>query len=250
MTRPSSCSVSPCATPSIRPFPPQFTENTNERNGRRNSMSWGGRSWDLNEQWRAFDLDLRCEEGGGLHCFEVFGRQLLCASRGLHPQAVPSSQTPRTPSFPSASAEMRRKPCRQELVATAISAPAETKLQRPTCSENECLKRCPNSESSRKKHGHRQQLIVRCQPPSCGQHGGPVECPSATSSVALLLCRKNWQTEDGVIRNILISSASHPLKRRAPAFQLVTATQWHRRARQSSLLSSSILRVAYRWTPD
>ncbi len=54
---------------------------------------------DLNEQWRAFDLDLRCEEGGGLHCFEVFGRQLLCASRGLHPQAVLVFADPKNPEF-------------------------------------------------------------------------------------------------------------------------------------------------------
>ena len=43
---------------------------------------------DPNACWHAFDLDLRCEEGGRLHCLEVFGRQLLCAVHGLHPQAV------------------------------------------------------------------------------------------------------------------------------------------------------------------
>jgi hypothetical protein len=43
---------------------------------------------DPNAQWRAFDLDLRCPEGGRLHCLEVFGRQLVCALNGLHPQAV------------------------------------------------------------------------------------------------------------------------------------------------------------------
>jgi len=43
---------------------------------------------DPNAHWRAFDLDLRCAEGGRLHCFEVFGRQLICALHGLHPQAV------------------------------------------------------------------------------------------------------------------------------------------------------------------
>ena len=43
---------------------------------------------DPNAHWRAFDLDLRCEQGGRLHCFELFGRQLVCALRGLHPQAV------------------------------------------------------------------------------------------------------------------------------------------------------------------
>jgi hypothetical protein len=43
---------------------------------------------DPNAHWRAFDLDLRCPEGGRLHCFDVFGRQLVCALHGLHPQAV------------------------------------------------------------------------------------------------------------------------------------------------------------------
>jgi len=43
---------------------------------------------DPNAHWHAFDLDLCCPEGGRLHCFEVFGRQLLCALNGLHPQAV------------------------------------------------------------------------------------------------------------------------------------------------------------------
>lgn len=48
----------------------------------------GHYSRDPNAHWHAFDLDLRCEQGGRLHCFEVFGRQLVCAVRGLHPQAV------------------------------------------------------------------------------------------------------------------------------------------------------------------
>jgi hypothetical protein len=43
---------------------------------------------DPNAHWSAFDLDLRCPEGGRLHCLEVFGRQLVCALHGLHPQAV------------------------------------------------------------------------------------------------------------------------------------------------------------------
>ena len=43
---------------------------------------------DPNAHWSAFDLDLRCPEGGALHCLEVFGRQLVCATRGLHPKAV------------------------------------------------------------------------------------------------------------------------------------------------------------------
>ena len=41
-----------------------------------------------NAHWKAFDLDLRCPEGGRLHCLEVFGRQLVSALHGLHPQAV------------------------------------------------------------------------------------------------------------------------------------------------------------------
>lgn len=45
-------------------------------------------SRDPNAPWRTFDLDLRCEEGRSLHCLEVFGRQLVCALHGLHPQAV------------------------------------------------------------------------------------------------------------------------------------------------------------------
>ena len=43
---------------------------------------------DPNAPWRAFDLDLCCEEGRSLHCLEVVGRQLVCALHGLHPQAV------------------------------------------------------------------------------------------------------------------------------------------------------------------
>jgi hypothetical protein len=48
----------------------------------------GRYSRDPNAHWRAFDLDLRCPEGRGLHCLEVFGRQLVCAHDGLHPRAV------------------------------------------------------------------------------------------------------------------------------------------------------------------
>jgi hypothetical protein len=42
---------------------------------------------DPNAHWKAFGLDLRCPEGRGLHCLEVFGRQLVCALNGIHPQA-------------------------------------------------------------------------------------------------------------------------------------------------------------------
>jgi hypothetical protein len=43
---------------------------------------------DPNAHWHAHGLDLRCPEGGRLHCLEVFGRQLICALNGLHPQAM------------------------------------------------------------------------------------------------------------------------------------------------------------------
>ena len=43
---------------------------------------------DANAHWHRFGLDLRCPEGGRLHCLEVFGRQLVCALNGLHPQAA------------------------------------------------------------------------------------------------------------------------------------------------------------------
>jgi hypothetical protein len=43
---------------------------------------------DPNAYWSPFGLDLRCGQGGRLHCLEVFGRQLVCALHGLHPQAA------------------------------------------------------------------------------------------------------------------------------------------------------------------
>jgi hypothetical protein len=43
---------------------------------------------DANAYWRGFSLDCCCEQGLALHCLDVFGRQLLCALHGLHPQAV------------------------------------------------------------------------------------------------------------------------------------------------------------------
>ena len=43
---------------------------------------------DPNAHWRAFGLDLCCEQGETLHCLEAFGRQLVCALNGLHPKAV------------------------------------------------------------------------------------------------------------------------------------------------------------------
>jgi hypothetical protein len=43
---------------------------------------------DPNAHWRAFGLDLCCDEGRSLHCLELFGRQLICALHGLHPLAV------------------------------------------------------------------------------------------------------------------------------------------------------------------
>ena len=43
---------------------------------------------DPNAYWSSHGLDLRCLEGGRLHCVEKFGRQLVCALNGLHPRAV------------------------------------------------------------------------------------------------------------------------------------------------------------------
>ena len=43
---------------------------------------------DANANWREFGLDLCCDEGRSLHCLDVFGRQLICALNGLHPQAI------------------------------------------------------------------------------------------------------------------------------------------------------------------
>ena len=57
----------------------------------------GQYSRDPNTHWKAFDLDFRCENGGGLHCFEVFGRQLVCALRRIHPQAGIAFADPKTP---------------------------------------------------------------------------------------------------------------------------------------------------------
>ncbi len=48
----------------------------------------GQRARDPNAHWRAYGLDLCCGEGRSLHCLEVFGRQLICALDGLHPEAV------------------------------------------------------------------------------------------------------------------------------------------------------------------
>jgi hypothetical protein len=43
---------------------------------------------DPNAHWRGFGLDCCCEQGRSLHCLDGFGRQLICAIDGLHPQAV------------------------------------------------------------------------------------------------------------------------------------------------------------------
>ena len=51
---------------------------------------------DRNAYWRRYELDLRCEEGSGLHCFEAFGRQLICALHRLHPQASLVFAQPKT----------------------------------------------------------------------------------------------------------------------------------------------------------
>lgn len=57
----------------------------------------GQYSRDPNAYWSAFDLDLRCPKGSSLHCLEVFGRQLVCALHGLHPQAVLAFTDRKTP---------------------------------------------------------------------------------------------------------------------------------------------------------
>jgi hypothetical protein len=56
----------------------------------------GRHTRDPNAHWRAFGLDLRCEQGDTLHCLEVFGRQLVCALNGLHPNAVLAFAQPET----------------------------------------------------------------------------------------------------------------------------------------------------------
>ena len=48
----------------------------------------GRYSRDPNTLWSGFGLDLCCAEGRSLHCVEMFGRQLICALHGLHPQAM------------------------------------------------------------------------------------------------------------------------------------------------------------------
>ena len=48
----------------------------------------GHHARDPNEYWRSFGLDCCCDEGRPLHCLEAFGRQLICALNGLHPQAL------------------------------------------------------------------------------------------------------------------------------------------------------------------
>jgi len=53
-----------------------------------NFDSLGCYSRDPNAHWRAFGLDLCCEQGDALHCLELFGRQLVCALHRLHPKAV------------------------------------------------------------------------------------------------------------------------------------------------------------------
>jgi hypothetical protein len=53
-----------------------------------NFVSLGQYARDPNAQWSGFGLDLCCDEGRSLHCLDVFGRQLVCALNGLHPQAV------------------------------------------------------------------------------------------------------------------------------------------------------------------
>lgn len=48
----------------------------------------GQHARDANAYWRGFGLDLCCDDGRSLHCLDAFGRQLICALNGLHPQAM------------------------------------------------------------------------------------------------------------------------------------------------------------------
>lgn len=52
---------------------------------------------DPNAHWREFGLDLCCDAGRPLHCLEVFGRQLVCALDGLHPNAFLAFADPGMP---------------------------------------------------------------------------------------------------------------------------------------------------------
>jgi hypothetical protein len=73
-------------------FYPALPEAVRARFGRAewesNFDSLGQYARDPNAQWRGFGLDLCCDEGRSLHCLDVFGRQLVCALNGLHPDAV------------------------------------------------------------------------------------------------------------------------------------------------------------------
>ena len=71
---------------------PALPEAVRARYGRAeweaNFDSLGQYARDPNAPWREFGLDLCCDEGRSLHCLELFGRQLICALGGLHPQAT------------------------------------------------------------------------------------------------------------------------------------------------------------------
>lgn len=43
---------------------------------------------DPNAIWRSLGIDVRCPEGRGMHCLDVFGRQLIVAVNALHPRAA------------------------------------------------------------------------------------------------------------------------------------------------------------------
>ena len=51
---------------------------------------------DPHAHWHAYALDLRCEQGDTLHSIEAFGRQLICALHGLHPNAMLAFAEPET----------------------------------------------------------------------------------------------------------------------------------------------------------
>lgn len=56
--------------------------------------------------WDAFDIDMRDDDGNELQCVDVFGRQLVCALKQLHPKAsLAFRQTDLTPEQADAAAE-------------------------------------------------------------------------------------------------------------------------------------------------
>ena len=66
--------------------------------------------WEYDEEeafWEAFGLDMRDEDGDYLECLSVFGRQLVCALKRIHPLAALTfmPDTPKSDSQLAAEAE-------------------------------------------------------------------------------------------------------------------------------------------------